>query len=85
LALFKIKRNIFKVAPARGNQFGSCQPDAACHHNFLETGTAQPPAISLLKRNSCGKALDIATQVNALKQSLNNSLDLPYFVHTICV
>ncbi len=26
----------------------------------LEAGTAQPPAISLMKRNNCGKALDIA-------------------------
>lgn len=27
---------------------------------MLEAGTASPPAISLLKRNNCGKALDIA-------------------------
>ena len=26
----------------------------------LEAGTTQPPAISLMKRNNCGKALDIA-------------------------
>ena len=26
----------------------------------LERGTAAPPAISLMKRNNCGKALDIA-------------------------
>lgn len=28
----------------------------------LEAGVAQPPAISLMKRNNCGKALDIARQ-----------------------
>jgi len=28
----------------------------------LEAGTAAPPAISLMKRNNCGKALDIARQ-----------------------
>ena len=28
----------------------------------LERGTAAPPAISLMKRNNCGKALDIARQ-----------------------
>jgi glutaryl-CoA dehydrogenase len=27
---------------------------------MIEQGTASPPAISLLKRNNCGKALDIA-------------------------
>jgi glutaryl-CoA dehydrogenase len=27
---------------------------------LLEAGKAAPPAISLLKRNNCGKALDIA-------------------------
>ncbi|MFV2091798.1 MAG: acyl-CoA dehydrogenase [Hyphomicrobiales bacterium] len=29
---------------------------------MLEAGTAAPPAISLMKRNNCGKALDIARQ-----------------------
>ena len=27
---------------------------------MIEHGTASPPAISLLKRNNCGKALEIA-------------------------
>jgi glutaryl-CoA dehydrogenase len=27
---------------------------------MMEAGTAAPPAISLMKRNNCGKALDIA-------------------------
>ena len=27
---------------------------------LIEAGTAAPPAVSLLKRNNCGKALDIA-------------------------
>ena len=29
---------------------------------MLEAGTAAPPAISLMKRNNCGKALDVARQ-----------------------
>jgi len=27
---------------------------------MIDAGTASPPAISMLKRNNCGKALDIA-------------------------
>jgi glutaryl-CoA dehydrogenase len=29
---------------------------------LIEAGKAAPPAVSLLKRNNCGKALDIARQ-----------------------